>query len=116
MSTNERMGRTAPALALAGLAAMVAMLAYGFHQGYLLAEGSAIASVTWGQVLIADIYVGIALFSGWIAWREAGRPGRAAAWIAALVVLGNIVACLYVLLAWYRSGGHAAAFWHGRRA
>lgn len=116
MTQPATIGRGPLALALAGAAIMAAMLVYGLAQGYLVAEGTAIASVTWGQVLLADLYVGIALFAGWVAWREHGRPARALAWIVALVVVGNLVACAYVLLAWRASAGDARAFWHGRRA
>ena len=113
---GTRIGRGAALLAAAGALAMALALAYGFSQGYFLAEGGAIASVTWGQVLLIDLYVGFALFAGWIVWREPGRPARAIAWIVALLLLGNLVACAYVLLAWREAAGDAGRFWFGRRA
>lgn len=114
MAETPRIGHWAPALALVGAIAMAGMLAYGFANGYFLAQGGAIASIAWGQVLLVDIYVGMLLFAGWIAWREGGRPAIAAAWIVALLLIGNLVACAYVLLAWRQSRGRAAIFWNGR--
>jgi uncharacterized membrane protein len=116
MPERSRIGPWAPGLAIVGALAMAGMLAYGFANGYFLAQGGAIASIAWGQVLLVDIYVGMLLFAGWIAWREAGRPAIAATWIVALLLIGNLVACAYVLLAWRQSRGVSATFWNGRRA
>jgi len=116
MNAPKRIGRGPAWLAGTGALVMLGMLVYGFSQGYFLAEGGAIASITWGQVLLVDIYVGLALFSGWIVWREARRPLAAAAWIAALLLVGNLVACLYVWHAWRRCGGDVDVFWRGEPA
>lgn len=116
MVDNRRIGPVPALLAGLGALVLIAMLAHGLAGGYVVAQTAAIASITWGRALLVDIYVGLALLAGWIGWREAGRPAVAAAWIVALLVIGNLVACAYVLLAWYRSRGDAAAFWHGRRA
>ncbi|MDZ7747603.1 MAG: hypothetical protein U5K43_01185 [Halofilum sp. (in: g-proteobacteria)] len=79
MPERDTIGRGPLALALGGAVLMLAMLAYGLAQGYFLAEGSAIASVTWGQVLLVDLYVGFALFGGLdrlARGRAAGTRGR----------------------------------------
>lgn len=108
-------GRPARILALAGSIIMVAMFAYGFVNGYLYSQATAIASIAWGQVLLADLFVGLALFGAWMAWREG--PGLAAViWILALLLLGNVVACGYVLHALHQSRGDGIRFWAGRRA
>lgn len=115
MTTADRMGRGAPALGLAVIAAMVIVCGYAATQGSLGNQFGAIASIAWGQALLVDLYAGFALFAGWLAWREAERPVRAVTWIAALLLLGNVVAGLYVLLTWRASRGDARAFWLGER-
>ena len=104
--------RTIRTVAVAGLAAMVAALVYGIGAGGLIEDGMRIVSLPWGLVALLDIYVGFFLFSCWIAYREP-RPGIAAIWIVALMSLGNLVSCLYVLWAAQRSKGDAASFWMG---
>lgn len=97
--------------ATAGIVLAVYLLAASIH-GDLTAEGGRLLDLAWGRVLLLDVYAGIALFAGWIAWREARAP--AAAWIVALLLLGNVVACIYLLQAWWSAGGDGDAFWHGR--
>jgi len=115
MRTNPSVGPAAPVLAIAVVAALVAVCGYAATEASLTNQLYAIASIAWGQALLADLYAGFALIAGWIAWREAGRPVRAGAWIVALLLLGNVVAGVYVLLAWRAGGGDAAAFWLGQR-
>jgi hypothetical protein len=81
--------------------------------GDLFAEGGRLLDLAWGRVLLLDVYAGIALFAGWIAWREARAP--AVAWIVALLLLGNVIACIYLIRAWWLAGGDGEAFWHGQR-
>ena len=102
-------------LAGIGLAAMVAALAHGFIAGDFATEGAALLGTPWGRVTLVDVYVGFALFAGWIAFRE-GRWTAAAGWIVLLMLLGNLIACLYVLIALARSRGEWPRFWLGARA
>ena len=78
----------------------------------LATEGRELLELTWGRVLLLDFYLGVALFAGWILWREPLRR-VALAWVAALALLRNVVACAYVLRALVHSGGRAAPFWNG---
>jgi len=75
-------------------------------------QGGLVLDLAWGRALMVDLYVGLLLISGWIAWREP-RCGRAVAWVIALLLLGNIVACIYVLLALRQSRGDPQTFWSG---
>ena len=102
-------------VAAAGLAAMLAALAYGINAGGLMEDGALIAGLPWGLVTLVAIYVGFFLFSCWIVYRES-KVGVAGIWIVALMSLGNLVSCLYVLWAAQRSKGDAASFWMGDRA
>ncbi|MDX1609783.1 MAG: hypothetical protein R3225_06635 [Halofilum sp. (in: g-proteobacteria)] len=112
MRESTAPGRGAAIAAGLGIAAMVVAIAHGFVAGDLVAEGWAVASVPWGQAMLTDLLTGFLLFGCWMAWREP-TAGRAVAWIVALLLLGNLVACVYVLLALQRAGGDADRFWNG---
>lgn len=114
-SAANRMGHGAPVLGLIVITAMVLACGYAATQGSLWNQFVAIASIAWGQVLLVDLYAGFALFAGWIAWRDGHWPAWTAGWIIALLALGNVVAGVYVLLAWRASGGDARTFWLGER-
>lgn len=90
-------------------------LAYGFTQGDLSADGSVLLSIPWGIVSLVDVYVGFALFSGWVVYREASLV-RALVWVVLIMVLGFFIASLYALLALQTSGGDWKRFWLGHRA
>jgi hypothetical protein len=107
--------RNAALLALVGLVAMGAVLAYGFVAGDFFNEGGVLLSMPWGIVSLVDLYVGFALFSGWIAYRESSR-GQALIWILLVMLLGFFAASLYTLLALRGSGGSWHRFWMGARA
>lgn len=108
-------GRPLRILALVGCVVMVAMLVYAMSYGYFWHQLYAIASIRWGQVVFADLYLGFALFSAWIVWRQ-GVSAVAIAWIVALLLLGNLLACIYVLWALHDAKGDGHRFWHGPRA
>lgn len=108
------MGAARAALAL-GAVVMAAALFYGFTRGGGWAEVAALVEHPWFNVSLVDVYVGFALFGGWVAYRERS-PARAVLWIVLILVLGNLVSCLYALLALQGSGGDWHRFWMGRRA
>lgn len=102
-------------LAVIGLLAMTGVILYAFGFGDFASEGAWIISHPWGIVSLVDLYVGFALFSAWIIYRERS-PLKAAVWVVLMIVLGNWTAALYVLLALNSSGGDWKKFWMGRRA
>jgi hypothetical protein len=106
--------RAAPWLIGTSLAAMTAALVWGFTTGDFWREGAALMAMPWGVVSIVDVYAGGALFAGWIAARERSWP-RTAAWVVAIVVLGNLATAVYALLAWRASAGDPQRFWLGGR-
>lgn len=108
-------GRALRILAALGCVVMIAMLVYAMNYGYAWQQTRAIASIHWGQVVFVDLYLGFALFSAWIVWRQ-GVGAAAVAWIVALLLLGNLLACIYVLWALRKAGGDGHRFWHGHRA
>jgi hypothetical protein len=97
-----------------GVLAMGAVLIYAFTAGDFSAEGSTLLSMPWGIVSLVDLYVGFALFAGWIIYREQS-PLRAAVWVLLLMVLGFFIGSLYTLIALYTSKGDWSRFWQGER-
>jgi hypothetical protein len=93
---------------------MGGILLYAFIVGDFAAEGRRLLSMPWGIVSLVDLYVGFALFSGWIAYRERS-PVRAGIWIFFMMTLGFFTASLYSLLALQASGGDWRRFWMGHR-
>ena len=81
--------------------AMSAGLVYGFGFGDGWAEVQLLMDYPWFVVSLVDVYVGFALFSFWIIVRE--RPLVAVAWIVPLMLLGNVIACVYAFLALRRA-------------
>jgi len=102
-------------LSVVGLLAMTGVILYAFLVGDFASEGAWIVSHPWGIVSLVDLYVGFALFSAWIIYRESS-PFKAAVWVVLMIVLGNWTAALYVLLALNSSRGDWKKFWMGRRA
>ena len=102
-------------VALAGLLAMTAVLVYGFTLGNFAAEGANLLAMPWGIVSLVDLYVGFALFSGWIVFREkAWLP--ALTWVVLMMVLGFWAGALYTFIALQTSGGDWRHFWLGKHA
>lgn len=81
---------------------MLATVAYGLVSGGFTTEGSEILGLPWGRVTLIDLYVGLVIFAIWIAIRETRWLARIG-WWAALVVLGNLAAAAYLLVASFTS-------------
>jgi hypothetical protein len=90
------------ALSLSAVTVMVGIILFGITTGDFGTEASEIAGLAWGKVTLVDLYVGLALFAGWIALRERGW-WRTVIWWLALIVLGNLATALYVAIASFRS-------------
>lgn len=101
-------------LALLGVAAMAGVLIYGFTTGDFGQEGRELLSMPWGIVSLVDLYVGFALFSGWIVYRERS-VARSVLWVALMMVLGFFTASIYTFVALQTSGGDWKRFWMGNR-
>lgn len=99
---------------MAGLLAMTGILIYGFSMGDFAAEGAKLLSMPWGIVSIIDLYVGFALFSCWIVFRERALF-PSAIWVILMMVLGFWAGALYTLIALQTSGGDWQRFWYGNR-
>lgn len=91
--------RTVSAL---GVLAMTIALALGFSSGDFSSEGAEILQLAWGRVTLIDLYVGVAIFSAFVAWRER-RAAVTVAWVASFVILGNLATAVYLLVASLRA-------------
>lgn len=86
------------ALAGLGALAMIAVLSCAFLAGDLAEEGRRLLAMPWGIVSLVDLYVGFILFSAWVFFRE-GTTVSSLCWIVAIMALGSLAICLYVLVA-----------------
>jgi hypothetical protein len=107
--------KLAKAIALIGLLAMTVVLVYGFTIGDFSVDGAKIIANPWGIVSLVDLYVGFALFSCWIVFREKALL-PSAVWVVLMMVLGFWAGALYTFLALQSSGGDWKKFWFGKRA
>ncbi len=107
--------KLAKLIALAGLLAMTTVLIIGFTVGNFSSEGAKLLAMPWGIVSLVDLYVGFALFSIWIVYREkAWLPSLI--WVILMMVLGFWAGALYTLIALQTSGNDWKRFWLGKRA
>jgi len=100
------------AVAWVGLLAMSGALCYALAAGHFYTDGGRLLENPWGLATVVDVYVGFALFSCWVVWREASVT-RAVVWIVLIALGGNIVSAIYVLTALRSSRGSINRFWHG---
>jgi hypothetical protein len=107
--------KIAKAIALLGLAAMTAVLIFGFTVGNFAAEGARLLAMPWGIVSLVDLYVGFSLFSIWIVYREKALL-PSVLWVILMMVLGFWAGALYTLIALQTSGGDWRRFWLGKRS
>jgi hypothetical protein len=106
--------RLAKVLAAGGFAIMGYMILRAIFVGDFNDEGADLIRGPWGQLSLVDVYIGFFLFTGWIIYREQSWL-RSLVWIVLLLVLGNLTACLYVLIALQTSQNNWQKFWLGHR-
>ena len=97
-----------------GVIAMTAALLNGFIAGDFARDGGELLANPWGLVSFVDLYVGFALFSIWIAFRET-KVLVAVIWILLMMVLGFFTGAVYLLVALYTSKGDWVRFFLGGR-
>lgn len=97
-----------------GLCAMTYGLFNGFLNGDFIKDGKELLANPWGMMSMIDLYVGFVLFSMWIFFREQ-NIFKSVIWIILMMVLGFFTACVYILLALYRSEENWDRFFKGKR-
>lgn len=104
--------KTAKAITWIGLFAMTYGLANGFINGDFIKDGQLLIQNPWGVMSLIDLYVGFTLFSMWIFHREKNKS-FAIVWTLLMMILGFFTACVYILLALYKSKDNWNTFFHG---
>ena len=95
-----------------GFIIMAVGIAYALIQGNFFNELEIMRPLPWFHLSMLDLYIGFILFAGWILYRERTLM-RAMLWIILLLTLGNLIACLYAVVALVRSQGNWQRFWMG---
>jgi|TARA_B110000495_G_C22497021_1_gene305446 hypothetical protein len=97
-----------------GAIVIAATIVYALVFGNFIPEAKTLLPLPWFQLSMVDLYLGFLLFGGWVLYRE--KSGTiAVCWIILLLLLGNVVACMYAIIAMMRSHGNWAHFWLGDR-
>ncbi len=91
-------------LALSGMIIMSMAIAYALIQGDFAKEGAILTESPWGILTLVDVYIGFILFSCWVILREENVL-TAGVWVVSIMILGNIISCLYLLIALMKSNG-----------
>ena len=107
--------KTVAILAALGALAMTVILVYAFVEGDFAREGQQLLAMPWGIVSLVDLYVGFFLFAAWILHRE-GITLPSVLWIVAVMTLGSLAICVYVLVCVRTSKGDWHSFFMGRHA
>lgn len=94
------------------LTAMTIGLLNGFINGDFISDGKELLANPWGVMSMIDLYVGFTLFSMWIFYREKNIL-RSIIWTILMMVLGFFTACVYILLALYKSKDNWDVFFKG---
>ena len=78
------------------LGLLVAAILIASGHGHVLAGLRHVVADPWGVVTLLDLGVGLLFVAVWLALVEPS-PWRAAVWIVALFLLGNVVTLTYLL-------------------
>ncbi len=97
-----RRTRLLSTLSLIGVLALVVLIVLSSLEMSLADGMQSILSTRWGVTTLVDLYLGLFVFAGWIAYRERSAA-RAAPWILGLMLLGNFTTLVYLLFACLRA-------------
>jgi len=98
-------------VSFAGFLIMLGMLIYGFTIGSFTGEGKQLLGMPWGQISLVDIYIEFIIVCSWIVHRE-NNTIKSIVWVLLVLVLGSMICCLYIFLAFNNSNGDWQKFWH----
>ena len=101
-------------IAYGGFLIMLTVVCYALAYGDFFIEGAVLVDMTWGIVTLVDLYLGLLLFSFWIICREENIT-IALSWSVLILLLGNMLSCLYILKAFYEAQGSMNRFWLGKQ-
>lgn len=101
-------------IAYGGFLIMLLVVCYALVYGDFFIEGAALVEMAWGMVSLVDLYLGLLLFSFWVICREENKTS-ALSWSVLILLLGNMLSCLYILKSYYEAKGSMTRFWLGKR-
>jgi len=101
-------------LSFIGFLLMLGMLIYGFTIGSFMGEGKILLGMPWGQISLVDIYIEFIIVCAWIVHRE-NNIIKSIVWVLLVLILGSMMSCLYIFLAFNSSNGNWENFWHKNR-
>jgi len=88
--------------AVLGICSLLVLILVSSLQMPLVAGLKATVDTRWGITTMVDLYLGMMVVAGWIAYRERSIP-RTLAWCVGLCLLGNLIALVYLLIASLRA-------------
>lgn len=94
------------------LLAMTIGLINAFMNGDFFTDGGALLDNPWGVMSLIDLYVGFALFSIWIVYREKSN-WKMILWVVNMMIFGFLTGSIYVLKALYEAKGDWFVALHG---
>lgn len=97
-----------------GFLVMFSMLVYGFTIGDFTGEGKILLGMPWGQISLVDIYIEFIIVCSWIVYRE-NNLVKSLIWVTLVLILGSMISCLYIFLAFNNSNGDIKKFWNKNR-
>ena len=105
MQINKPFNATiAKAVGYVGLLIMTAFVVYASIYGDFFQEVNILTDMAWGMVSLVDLYIGLIIFSTWVYWRESNKQ-TGLAWSIAILLLGNMITCLYLIRIAYQAEG-----------
>ena len=102
-------------IAYGGFLIMLLVVCYALVYGDFFIEGAVLVDMAWGMVTLVDLYLGLLLFSFWVLCREENKTS-ALSWSVLILLLGNMLSCLYILKSYYEAEGSMKRFWLGKRS
>lgn len=94
------MNNNVPRVAVALLSvAFTFMIGWASLRGDFGAEFAAITAMPWGQVSLADLYIGFGLYVAAV-WLVEDKLATKFLWAVPIVVLGNAWSLIWVLVRW----------------
>jgi len=101
-------------LSISGFLILSVSIVYAFAVGDFSDEVTILTSMPWGVVSLLDLYVGLIIFSCWVLWRESSVK-TALPWVVLILVLGNVLSCLYLCKALLDAEGCLTRFFLGSK-
>ena len=83
------------------IATMLAVTTWSSLRESILAISPAVTGDPWFIATMFDAYFGFLTFFVWVAYKEQSLPARIA-WLAAILVLGNMAMATYALIQLFR--------------